>query len=125
MDEIANISFGIHQDLCIKTVMIKLGYNDVRSALRWCKKNGVIVFVQGKKHLVNQTQFLASYYKPFISQLKEQYPKKWVELFKSYIKEDFEKVMEMMHPKQFVKSSKRYKPQSESSKMFLTRKKGE
>lgn len=120
MNDSSNISFPNKLDLSIQIVMEKLGYSDIRSAINWCKKNGVIVFTQGKKHLVNKTQFLISFYKPLINKLKEQHPEKWGMLFKSFISEDFEKVIEILNPKKFKASSKRYTPKSETSKSFLS-----
>ncbi|CAG5086748.1 hypothetical protein [Parvicella tangerina] len=120
MNEALDISINGQQDFSIEHIMRKLGYNDIRSVLKWCKKNGVIVFAQGKKRLVNATQFLVSFYKPLINQLKEQYPDKWGELFRSFIKQDFEKAMETLNPKKFVRSTQRYKPKSEGGKSFLS-----
>lgn len=119
MNQAFNISFGEQQDFNLESIMMKLGYNDIRSAIKWCKRNGVVVFTQGKSRLVNGTQFLISFYKPLINQLQQQYPEKWVELFRSFIQQDFAKTMEILHPKQFSSLTKRYKPKSESSKSFL------
>lgn len=61
-----------------------LGYSDVRSVMSWCEKNGVYVIKQGNQKLVNSTEFILSYYKPFIQHLKSKHCN-WKERFIDYL----------------------------------------
>lgn len=61
-----------------------LGYKDMRSVIEWCEKNGVYVMQQGNQKLVNSTEFLLSFYKPFIQHLKSKH-KDWKERFIDYL----------------------------------------
>jgi len=118
MDFGFNIS-GKSIDLDVLDIMDRLGYNDLRSVLKWCKKNRVIVFNQGKRKLINRTQFLIAFYKPFIEQLRKKHPNNWSKLFESYLSNDVENAMNTANPKTFPKVSRRYQAQSEKSKSFL------
>jgi translation elongation factor EF-Ts len=69
----------------IEKAMEALNYKDFRSVVRWCKKNGVFIFEQGKRHLISKAEFLASFHKPFMEHLRSTH-KNWKEIFEGFIK---------------------------------------
>ena len=55
--------------LLLKELLEKLGYLDLRSVRKWCAKNGVFVFRQGKEEFVIESEFKKAVEIPFINNL--------------------------------------------------------
>jgi len=53
--------------LLLKELLEQLGYVDVRSVRKWCAKNGVFVFRQGKEEFVVKSEFKKAVEIPFIN----------------------------------------------------------
>ncbi|MBI3133625.1 MAG: hypothetical protein HYZ14_03020 [Bacteroidetes bacterium] len=92
--------------LDIEEVKKSLNYKDLRSVAQWCKKHGVFILEQGKRHLVSKLEFLASFHKPLMEHLKSIATVKP----KLTTAEASEKTL----------TSKIYTPKSETGKSFLS-----
>lgn len=68
--------------LLLKELLEQLGYLDVRSVRKWCAKNGVFVFRQGKEEFVVESEFKKAFEIPFINNLKSKYGKDWEEVYR-------------------------------------------
>ena len=69
-----------------------LGYRDIRSVIDWCTENGVYILHQGNHKVVNTSEFILSYYKPFIKHLKKKH-KNWKECFINYLEGNINKLI--------------------------------
>lgn len=78
------LNFHTEPHLLLSTIKDVLGYKDMRSAVDWCHKNGVYIIQQGNRQCVNTSEFILSFYKPFINHLKAKH-KNWKELFLHYL----------------------------------------
>ncbi|MBL7921699.1 MAG: hypothetical protein JNJ40_15400 [Bacteroidia bacterium] len=65
----------------IKVVMNVLMATDIRTAISWCKRNGVFIFKIGKEKYVNKIELELCIDKPFIESLKVKYPENWKEVY--------------------------------------------
>ncbi len=61
-----------------------LGYTDLRSIRKWCKKNGVLIVHQGKMEFVFEPNFREAIERPFINDLKAKYGEGWEEMYHLY-----------------------------------------
>ncbi len=68
--------------LLLKELLEKLGYLDLRSVRKWCAKNGVFVFRQGKEEFVIESEIKKAVEIPFINNLKSKYGKDWEEVYR-------------------------------------------
>ncbi|MBD3637413.1 MAG: hypothetical protein HUJ25_08680 [Crocinitomicaceae bacterium] len=94
-----------------------LNYRDLRSVLKWCAKNAVFVFNQGNMQLVNRSEFLLAYHKPFIIHLQERC-ENWQEEFLKYVHGDLEGLVKNSKKNAPVPS---YIPRSKVEKSFLNK----
>lgn len=101
----------------IEKAMETLNYRDFRSVARWCKKNGVFIIEQGKRHLISKAEFLSSFHKPFMEHLRRTH-KNWKEIFDGFIRGQISHLLsEIPDSKTMTRS---YKPTSAEEKSFLS-----
>lgn len=93
--------------LDLDEVKKSLNYKDLRSVAQWCKKNGVLIIEQGKRHLVSKIEFLTSFHKPLMEHLKTSFTG------------EKSKLSTVGASKKTI-STKPYKPKSETEKSFLS-----
>lgn len=92
--------------LDLDEVKKSLNYKDLRSVAQWCNKNGVFIIEQGKRHLVSKVEFLASFHKPLMEHLKNNFTG------------EKSKFSPAAASKKTI-STKPYEPKSETEKSFL------
>lgn len=92
--------------LDIEEVKKSLNYKDLRSVAQWCKKNGVLIIEQGKRHLVSKVEFFTSFHKPLIEHLKRI--------------ANVKPKHSCANTSEKTSTSKMYKPKSETEKSFLS-----
>ena len=102
----------------IKVVQNILKYEDLRSTLNWCRKNGLFVLNQGRSRTVNEIEFILSFYQPYIQNLKKKH-KNWREKFINYIEGNFYQLLSSFDEKTEKNRPSNYKPKSTSTQTFL------
>ena len=88
----------------------------MRSVVEWCEKNGVFIMHQGNRQLVNNCEFLLSFYKPYMNHLKNKH-ENWKELFINYLNGNLVEILSCSTSK--LPLSKPYKANSINEKSFL------
>lgn len=74
--------------LLLKELLTRLGYVDMRSVRKWCKKNEVFVIRHGKDEFVFESDFKKAFEIPFINHLKKQFGKDWEEAYHLHAEEN-------------------------------------
>ncbi len=64
----------------------------MRSVILWCKSNSVFILHQGNAQLVNSSEFILSFYKPFINHLKVKH-KDWESRFIDYLEGNIQQLI--------------------------------
>ena len=72
----------------LKTLCELLQIKGIASAKKWCAKAKIKVLTIGNKNLVHKFLVDIELDKPLINDLKNNYPSKWIELYKCYKEND-------------------------------------
>jgi hypothetical protein len=75
-----------------------LEVKSLRTAISWCKKHGVATFNKGKLKFVYLIDFNLAVDSPFIESLKIKFPQNWSEIYATYKRLDYEKLVELLVP---------------------------
>jgi hypothetical protein len=75
-----------------------LEVKSLRTAISWCKKHGVSTFNKGKLKFVYLVDFNLAVDSPFIESLKIKFPQNWTEIYATYKRLDYEKLVELLVP---------------------------
>lgn len=75
-----------------------LEVKSLRTAISWCKKHGVSTFNKGKLKFVYLVDFQIAIDSPFIESLKIKFPQNWSEIYATYKRLDYEKLVELLIP---------------------------
>lgn len=79
---------------------------DIRTALRWCKKQKILVFKFGKERYINLMDFELAVDRPFIESLKLKYPQNWQDIYFGYKNGDYKLLSsELFQNESFIKPS--------------------
>ncbi|MDZ4664799.1 MAG: hypothetical protein SGJ15_07985 [Bacteroidota bacterium] len=107
-----------NRNVSINVVMSMLGVSDIRTAVKWCKMNGIFIFKIGKQKCVNRIDLELAIDKPFIESLKEKHPENWKEIYTAYKNRDYLAVLDQKS--QAVSKSKiKFIAPGESGNNFL------
>jgi hypothetical protein len=68
---------------------------DLRSARKWCKKNGVIIYKGLGEEYVIKNDFDLAYDMPLINELKAQYGDKWQIMYRAYQDDELHKMLDV------------------------------
>lgn len=101
----------------IKVVMNVLIATDIRTAISWCKRNGVFIFKIGKEKYVNAIEFELGIDKPFIESLKIKHPKNWKEVYCAFKNEDFFTILDKDFQK--VTANQKFEAPGKSGNNFI------
>jgi hypothetical protein len=82
--------------LPIGEVMRILRFEDVRSAVKWCRSKSMMVQKFGKEIYVNLSEFEVAMDRPLIESLKARYPQNWKDMYTAYKKGDLVSIAEVM-----------------------------
>jgi len=109
-----------NQFLTLNRVKQMLNYSDSRSALNWCKENGVFVIHQGNAKVVSRVEFLLAFQKPLIEHLKRNH-KNWKDRLSNYMKLNLNDSILSEYNSDTIEThvTTNYKPKSEIEKSFL------
>jgi hypothetical protein len=75
-----------------------LEVKSLRTAISWCKKHGVAIYNKGKVKFVYIIDFNLAVDSPFIESLKIKFPQNWSEIYATYKRLDYEKLVELLIP---------------------------
>ena len=75
-----------------------LEVKNLRTTISWCKKHGVATFNKGKLKFVYLVDFNLAVDSPFIESLKIKFPQNWSEIYATYKRFDYEKLVELLVP---------------------------
>ena len=105
--------FGLLELNVVKEILV---YKDLRSVIKWCKKNDVFILHQGNGQFVNEYEFTLSLYKPFIQALKLKHSN-WEDIFVNYVNGDLNQLLSVGGNKKLLSSH--YKPKTSKAISFL------
>ncbi len=106
------------KNLSLKVVMNILNMKDVRTAINWCKRNGVFIFKIGKEKHVNKIEFDLGIDKPFIESLKIKYPGNWKEIYSAFKEGNYSAILDQTSRKDPISKLKFVAP-GDSGKNFI------
>lgn len=111
----------MHQLLPIQQAAAFLGYKDKRSAVEWCKSNGVTVRTDKNRKYVFKTDIEFALERDYIMGLSKDYPDNYEEVYNSIKNNDmleaFKITNKQNHPIK-ITSSSRYIPKGKFAKKF-------
>lgn len=107
----------LYDKIKIKDVMTVLHVEDVRAALRWCRKKSIVILNLGKERYINLIDFELAVDRPFIDSLKLKYPTNWKEMYDAYKKGDYITIAEQMIQDPIIKT--KFVVQGEAANSFL------
>lgn len=84
----------LNNNVSIKDLMFILRIEDTRTAIKWCKRNGILIFKFGKEKYVNKIDFELAFDQAFIESLKTKYPESWKEVYVAYKDKDYLSIIE-------------------------------
>ena len=111
----------MHQLLPIQQAAAILGYKDKRSAIEWCKSNGVTVRTDKNRKYVFKTDIEFALEQDYIMGLVQKYPDNYEEVYNSIKNNDMLeafKITNKQNPHIKNTSSSRYIPKGRFAKKF-------
>lgn len=108
--------------ILLQEVADQLGYQDQRSARRWCILNrvGILSDAGVKKCYVIRTEFEAARLREFIKHLKAKHGEEnWIEAFKAHMNLNIMHVIALEEENVPIEQRNNYQPESEHEKKFL------
>jgi hypothetical protein len=115
LNEQGEYRFGL---LGLEVVKELLAYKDLRSVIKWCKKNDVFILHQGNGQFVNEYEFTLSLYKPFIQALKLKHSN-WKVMFLNYLNGELDNLLTTSNEQREKICSTKYKPKTKVEASFL------
>lgn len=114
-----DLNFNVLSDkINIKDVMIALCVEDIRTAIKWCKKKSILIFKFGKEKYVNSIDFELAVDRPFIESLKEKHPENWKGIYAAYKNGDYLKITEVSFEQQVISKTKFVAPGTYGNKFI-------
>ena len=95
-----------------------LEVKSLRTAISWCKKHGVATFNKGKLKFVYLVDFNLAVDSPFIESLKIKFPQNWSEIYATYKRFDYEKLVELLVPQNAI-SRRKFSVEGDVANNFL------
>ena len=71
-----------------------LNRKDLRSVVKWCKKNGVTIHKDSTGEFVIKCEFDLAYDKPLILDLQAKHGKEWQVMYEAYISNELHKFLD-------------------------------
>jgi len=99
----------------------RLGVKDVRSVSKWCSQHGVSIECENKRKYVWGMDFEVAFQNAFLKRLENKYPKTFMDIYNSAVKDDFLQAYQIMKDDTPVNDSGEYFPLSDSSRDFLNK----
>ena len=115
ISQCSGLQMGLMEIIKLKNI---LNYKDLRSVIHWCSKNDVFIIHQGNKQFVNQWEFILSFYKPFIKNLKRKH-KNWKEMFLNYLNGNINHLLAIINDDVPLENRTNYKPIDKVGADFL------
>lgn len=97
-----------------------LEVKSLRTAISWCKKHGVATFNKGKLKFVYLVDFNLAVDSPFIESLKIKFPQNWTEIYATYKRFDYEKLVELLVPQNAL-SRRKFSVEGNVANNFLNK----
>lgn len=107
-----NITISLHEAAKI------LGRKDVRTAEKWCGRNGVRIFFDkiNKRKEVVKSEFINKRYRDVISYLKEKYGVHWKEAYRMHLDSNLIDLAQL----EFEEKIHDYNPIGENENRFMS-----
>ena len=111
----------MHQLLPIQQAAAFLGYKDKRSAVEWCKSNGVTVRTDKKRKYVFKSEIEFALEQDYIMGLVQKYPDNYEEMYNSIKNNDMLEAFKISNNQNTIiknTSGARYIPKGKFAKKF-------
>lgn len=84
----------LNGNINLKLLMNVLGVTDIRTAVSWCKRNGIFIFKIGREKYVNKIEFELAIDKPFIESLRIKYLENWKDVYSAIKKGEYRTILD-------------------------------
>ncbi len=103
--------------ISIRDMLNMLEIKDLRTARKWCERNGVKLIKQGKLEFAFEINFKEVFEKPFINNLKLKFGKDWESAYRLYSEGNIP-ALNILQSNEYV-TKKAYKPEAKLVQDYL------
>jgi hypothetical protein len=105
---------NIIERMYLKEIPSYINRKDIRSARKWCKKNGVTIYPDGFGDFVIRSDFELAYDLPLIRKLRADHGENWKIIYKAYQEDRLFTMLDL--DKKNTKENTRYIPKGNIAK---------